>query len=140
MQDKLQQPDQLLAVAMEESVVARTPEALGQHMLQQQPEKVGARERSGFRRTLVVRIAEGHLTVAHGDDVVLAQHATIEVFAKIGDGLVATADMFAVDHPLFGKPGLHSQPVVLERLQPLGAKDLGQTLLAEQILATLFAP
>jgi len=140
MQHKLQQPDQLLAVSVEESIIARASETLGQHMLQQQPEKIGARQCSGFRRALVVGIAEGYLTIAHGDDVVLAQYATIEVFAKIGDGLVATADTFAVDHPLFGQSGCYGQSVVLERLQPLGAKDPGQTVVAEQILATLPAP
>ena len=90
MQHKLQQPDQLLAVAVQEAIVA------------------------------------------HGDDVVLAQHATIEVLSKIGDGLVATAQMLATDHPSFGQSGLHGKSIVLERLQPLGAKDHGQTVLAEQ--------
>ena len=87
---------------MQESIIARTPETLGQHMLQQQPEKVGAPQCSGFRRAPVVGIAEGHLAVAHGDDVVLAQHGTIEVFAKIGDGLVATAHVLAIDRPFSG--------------------------------------
>lgn len=60
----MQQRDQPLLVRMQKAVVARPPEALGQDVLQQQVQEVGAGERAELRfPALAVAIAEADLPV-----------------------------------------------------------------------------
>ena len=80
----MQQGDQALAVGMQKTEVARSPEALGQHMLQDQPEEIRAGQSALLGPPgLGVLIAEADLAVAAGDDVLLANDAAIEIAPEI---------------------------------------------------------
>ena len=45
----MQQADQALAVGVQEAEIARTAKALGQHVLENQPEEIDTAERAPFR-------------------------------------------------------------------------------------------
>ena len=65
---------------MQEAEVARSAKALGQDVAQHQGEEVRAREGAVFPPFAIgVAIAEGHLPVLAGDDVLLADDAAAEV-------------------------------------------------------------
>ncbi len=109
----MQQSDQPLAVGVEEAEIARAPQALGQDMAQQQPQELCARERSGLHPpALAVLVAVGHLTVIAREDVLLADHAAVEIAGEIDQGLVAGADVLAIDHPFFGMTRWQGEPVL----------------------------
>lgn len=58
---EMQQRDQALLVRMQEAVVPRPPQALGQDVLQQQVEEVGTGQRADFGfPALTVAVAEAH--------------------------------------------------------------------------------
>ena len=62
---------------MQKAEIARPPKALGQHMLQDQPQEMRAADCATFYSAgLGVAIAKAHLAVAAGDDVFLADDAS----------------------------------------------------------------
>ncbi len=80
---------------MQEPEIARPPKAFRQHMLKHQPEEVCAGHRAllhapGFG----VAIAEGHLAVAAGDDVLFADDAAVEIAAEVDECRSAAADFW----------------------------------------------
>ncbi len=99
MQRQLQQLDQALGIGMEEAKVSHPPEAAGQHVPEQQPEKFPARQGANLTFSLVVLIAEAGLAILVCDDVLLGQHAALEIAAQIEQRLLATSDLLAVRHP-----------------------------------------
>ena len=68
-QQQVETPNEPLAVAVEKPVIPGPAKAFGQDVLQQQPEKVGAREGSCLDGAAVLRVAERNLTVFAGQDV-----------------------------------------------------------------------
>ena len=99
----MQQGNQALAVGMQEAVIPRPPETLGQDVLQDQAQKVGTRQRADFGFTaLAVAVAKADLAVLAGEDIGLPEHPAIEVAAEINERLLAVADTFAIGHPFLG--------------------------------------
>lgn len=139
----MQQGDQALLVRMQEAVVPRPPEALGQDVLQQQVEELGTGQRADLALpALAVAVAEADLAAAvviASEEVGLADHAAIEVTTQINEGLLAVADTLAVDHPFPRQRLGRMEASLRERRQQLGAKHLRERLVAEEI-AALRAP
>ena len=79
--------DQALVVRIQESEVSRAAESLGQDVLEDEPQEVGAGDGSGVVLSgLGVAIAEGQVVVVVGEDVLLADDAATEVAAQIDEG------------------------------------------------------
>ena len=91
-QQQLHHLQQLVAVAMEQAVVAGAPEALGQHMAQQHPQELRPGQALDLLRTAVVADAKGDQAIAIAEDVLLGEHTAVEVAPQIHQRLVATAD------------------------------------------------
>ncbi len=103
-QHEVQQGDQHFLVQMQEAVIARPPEALGQNVLQRQVQEVGTGQRADLKlvvpavpatkadQTLPVRVT--------GEKVSLPDHPAIEVAAKIDECLVTVADVSWMDKPM----------------------------------------
>ena len=91
-QQQLHHLQQLLAVAMEQAVVAGAAEAPGQHMAQQHPQELRPGQALDQHRTAVVADAKGDQAVAIAEDVLLGEHTAVEVAPQIHQRLVATAD------------------------------------------------
>lgn len=79
----------------------------------------------------VVGVAKGHLTVRAAQEVLLWQHAALEVAPEVDQRLVTVADRLAVDHPLCRQVDLDGPAVRLHRDEPLGPEDFGQGLVGE---------
>lgn len=105
---------------MEEAKVPHPPEAAGQHVLEQQPEKLSARQGADLAFSLVVLIAEANHAFTVGDDLFLGQHAAIEVAAQKDQRLLAPPHLLAVNHPLIGQGLLAVQTCQGHGLKPLG--------------------
>lgn len=133
----MQQRDQAFLVRVQEAVVPRPPETLGQDVLQEQMQEVGTGQ--GARLNLAaapVSVAEADLAVAvqvAGEDVGFPEHPTIEVTAEIDQRLVAVADAFPIDHPLLRQRVGQAQPGGLQGGKQLAAKRLGQRPVDEEI-------
>ncbi len=84
----MQQLDQAFAVGMREAEVARPPQAPRQYVAQHQPQEVGTRQRACFPLLrLAVTVAEGDLPVVTRENVLLADHAAVQVAAQINEGV-----------------------------------------------------
>ena len=138
-QQQLHHLQQLLAVAMQQAVVAGTAEAFGQHMAQQHPQELRAGQALDQYRTAVVADAKGDQAIAIAEDVLLGEHTAVEVATQIHQRLVATADGLAVHHPIPWDRCLHAQTGPAHAVQPFGAEHLGQVGGREEV-ALLFRP
>ena len=136
----MQALDEPLAVAVQEAVVTTAAEAPGQDVLEQEPEKVGARKCSRLDLAAVLRVAEGHFAVFAGQDVLLRQDAAIQIPSQVDQRLLAIADPLAIDDPFLRHVRLDAPASVLHGLEPLAAEDLRQGLFGEQELPLLGAP
>ncbi len=101
-------------------------------MPKQQPEKIRTWQGAGFYCTAVVRVTKGYLSIFAMQNILLLQHTAIEVFAQVGQRLVAATDMFAIHHPLIRDGRAHLELLLLHRLEPFGAKDIGQTFMMKE--------
>jgi len=85
---------------MQKAEVAGPPEALGQDVLQDQPEESGAAHRAHRHLAgLAVAVTKADLALVTGQDVLLLNDASIKIAAEIDQSLLASADAFAVDDP-----------------------------------------
>lgn len=83
---------------MQKAEITRPPKALGQHMLQDQPQEMRAADCATFYSAgLGVAIAKAHLAVGAGDDVLLADDAAVKIAPQIDERFVAVADRFAIN-------------------------------------------
>ncbi len=97
----MQQSDQTLAVGMQKAEVARTTEAFGQHMLQDQPQKLRAGNGPGFHLPgLGVAITETDLAIVASENILFGDDAPVKITAQVDKRLLAVADGFAIHHPL----------------------------------------
>ena len=118
-QQQMQQGNQALAVRMQETKITGAPKALRQHMLEHQPEKVGAGNGALFHPSgLGVTIAERHLAVAAGDDILLADDAPIQITAEVDQRLSMIAVM---EPPMIGV----MEPVLGGKTGDFGGQELG---------------
>ena len=136
-QGQLQQPDQAFGIRMEEAKVPHPPEAAGQDVLEQQPEKLSARQGADLAVSLVVLIAEADLAITVGDDVFLRQYAAIEVAAQIAKRLLAPPHFLAVHHPCIRQGLLTVQACQAHGLKPLGSKHTREIGCPEEDLILL---
>ena len=96
----MQQGDQAFAIGMQDAEIARAAEALGQHMLQHQPEELRTGHGTQFHLPgLCILVPEAHLATAHGDDILLRDDAPVEVAPEVDERLVAAAHALAIDDP-----------------------------------------
>ena len=101
LQSELYQSQQFPGIAMQEPIIPDPAKALGQDMLQYQPQEVLTLERAVPGLTgFAVNVLEGHLAVVIGNDVFFTDHATVQVTGQVLQGRLAFTDMLAVDHPL----------------------------------------
>ena len=100
-QNQLYQRQAFFGIAVQEAVIPDPTKALGQDMLQHQPQEVLTLEGAvqGPAR-LAFEIPEGHLAVAIGNDVVFTDHAAVQVTRQVFQSGFTFADMLAVDYPL----------------------------------------
>ena len=134
LQHHLQQRDQTFTVGVQKAEVARPPEALGQNVLQDQAQE--GRPAYRAHRTLAglaVAIAKADLSVLAGKNVLLPNHAPIQIAAQIDQGFFSIAHAFAIDHPLRRNAGWKPQSRLAEGRQHLGPEHLGQGAMVEQI-------
>ncbi len=103
-------------------------------MLEDQPQEPGAGERGVFDPfRLAILVAKGHLAVFAGDDILFLDHAFIEIASKIDQRLLAGADGLDVHDPGLGVFGRQFKILLSDGVEHFGAKDLGQSLVVEQI-------
>jgi len=125
---------------MQKAEVARSPEALGQDVLQDQPQEGCAAYRAHRHLPgLAVAVAKADLILVTGQDVLLLNDAPIEIATEIDQGLFTVADAFAIDDPFLRVTGGQFQAFPAECRQQLGAKHLGQGAVVEQIAMTFAA-
>jgi hypothetical protein len=105
---------------MEEAKVSHPPEADGQLMPEQQPEKFPAWQGADLSFSYVVLVAEADLAISVGDDGLLEQHATIVIAAQIEQRLLATANLLAMHYP-----GIRQWLLAVNACQPQGLKPFG---------------
>ena len=78
LQQHMQQGDQTLAVGMQKAEVARPPETFGQHVLEDQPQKLRTGHGAPVHLPgLGVAITESDLAVSAGEDVFLGDDAAV---------------------------------------------------------------
>ena len=82
---------------------------------------------------LGMEIPEGDHAVFALQDILFPDDTPVQISAKINDCLVAIANVFAVNNPLFWAIFGHAQIVVNNRLKELCLEDLCQGLVAEEI-------
>lgn len=120
---------------------AHASEALGQHMLKDQPEEVLARKCSPSSPPgATVRVREGHLSVSVRDDAALADHPAIEVAREVFQCGFAFADMPAVDDPGIRDARGNGQPGAIDPVEEASPEHLGEGPIVEQIASPLAAP
>lgn len=119
---------------MEKTVTPGSAKTLRQHMEHEQIDKIfpgdgPASILSGFG----MEIPEGDHAVCALQDILFPDDAPVEISAKINDCLVAVADVFAVNDPLFRAISGHAQTVLNNGLEDFCSEDLRQSLVAEEI-------
>lgn len=133
---QLQQSQRAPRVVVQNAEVAGPLQALGQDMLQQQPQEVfcgqGVRGRPA---ALGIAPAVGDLAALAAQDVALGDHASVDIAPQIAQRLLSITHGFAVHHPLRGQVRRQRQPRRVQRGLELARKHLGQGLLAEEVAA-----
>ena len=126
---------------MKKAVIPYPPEASGEDVLQQQPQKVFPLQGAvACPAAIALDIAEGDLPIPAAQDVLLGNDAAIKVTRQVLQGRQAPPDMSAVDHPLTGCAGRDVQSRRVDRRQKTCAKDLGQVFGVKQILPFDLSP
>ncbi len=80
-----------------------------------------------------MKISEGDHPVFTLQDILFPNDAPVQISTKINDCLIAVADVFAVNNPLFRIIFGHSQVIVNNGLQDFCPEDLCQGLVAEDL-------
>lgn len=128
-------------VAMQKSIVTHAPKALGKDVLQEEPEKILAKQCSPSRLTGgAFGVGEGHTTVAVVDDAALADDAAVEVTRQVLQCGLAFADMPAVDDPGRGDVVGDRQAGAVEAIEQPSAKDPRERLGVEKVAPSLSPP
>ncbi len=86
-------------------------------MPEDQPQELGAGQRSGAHLAgFTVLVAKRHLAVPTGDNVFFLDDAFIKIASEINQRLVAAADGFDVDDPVFRVTSWKRQSFLRDRL------------------------
>jgi hypothetical protein len=138
---QLQEPDELFAARMQKSVTSCPAKALWQDMKHEKiQEPCSADSPGSVLSAFGMKIPEGNHIVFALKNIFFPDNTPVQVAAQIDDGLVAVADAFAVDNPLFRTTPGHVQGLINHGFQHLCPKDLCQGFVAEEIPGPLFLP
>ena len=119
--------DQPFAIGVQEAEVTGASEPFGQRMLEDQPQERRAGDRSECPLFGVgVSIAEGHLAVLASDNLLLPDHAAIEIAPQVNQCLLAATDGLAVHHPGVGIASGKFKARAGNGVEEFGTKHLGQ--------------
>jgi len=131
---QLQQMQSPAAVVVQKAKVSGALKPLGQHMLQQQPQKILPRQSArGSLARFGIAVAESHHPILAAQDVALGYDTPVQIPPQVTQSSLPIAHRLAVHHPLLGQASRQAQPSRLQRRDELGRKHLGQGLVAEQI-------
>ncbi len=134
-ENHLQKTDKLFAAWMEKTITSGSTKALWQHMEHEQIEKIFSGDAPGsVLAGFGMEIPEGDHAVFALEDILFPDDAPVQISAKINDCLIAVADVFAVNNPLFRAIFGHAQIVVNNGLQDLCPEDLCQGFVVEKLL------
>ena len=98
----LQETDELFAAGMKETVTPRSAKPLWEDMEHEQIEEIFPGDGPGpVLPGLGMEIPEGDHAVLALQDILFPDDAPVEIPAEINDCLIAVADVFAVNNPLF---------------------------------------
>ena len=101
--------------------------ALRQHMEHEQIEKIFSGDGpASILPGFGMEIPEGDHAVFALQDILFPDDAPVEISAKINECLIAVADVFAINDPLFRAISGHAQTVVNNGLQDFCPEDLCQ--------------
>ncbi len=109
-------------------------------MLEDQPQEPSAGDGSVCGLfCLAVLVTKGDLAVLAGDDILLLEHAFVEIAAKIEQRFLARADGGDVHDPGFGVAHGQFKSCLADSFEHFGSKDLGQGFVVEQIAGLVLA-
>lgn len=100
MQQQLHHLQQPLAMAMQQAVVTGTAEPFGQHVTQQLPQKPCPCDALDHLPACIVSRAKRDRAISIREDVLLAQHATVEITPQVDKYLLTLANRLAVHNPV----------------------------------------
>ena len=99
-QYKLHQRQQFFSITVQEAIIPDPAKALGQNMLQHQPQKVFALEDSVLRvARFPFGIAVRHLACLIGNDILFADNAAVQVARQVRQSRFPFPDMPAIHDP-----------------------------------------
>ena len=85
---------------MQKAIIARTTKTPRQNVLQNKPQEVFAFERAHFDLLrLAVDIPKRYVAIVIGHDILLADHAAIQIAGQVFQCRLAFADMLAIGYP-----------------------------------------
>ena len=126
---------QLLArIAVEEAVITHTTEPRGQHVLDDQPHEARTADGSGHPLSaLAVAVGERHRLAVVGDQLLLADDATIEIARQVLQRRLPGADPAAVHDPAFRQRRRRREAGDSQAVEHPSAEDRRERLVREQI-------
>jgi len=126
---------------MEKAVASGPAKPFGQHMEHEQVKEIFSRNGPGpVLSGLGMKVPEGDHAVFTAEDVLFPDDASVEISAKVNDGLVAVADVFTVNDPLLRAIPGYLQAVVDKSLEELCPEDFCQGLMTEEITGRFSSP
>ena len=116
----LQKADEFFAAGVQKSIRPGSAKSLWQNMEHEQVEKIFSSDGPGsVMAGFGMEIPDGDHAVFALKDVLFPNDAPVQVSAKTNDCLVAVADVFAVNNPLFRTISGYPQAIVNKGLQEL---------------------
>lgn len=94
-------------------------------MEQQPPEEISGGQALNDFLTVVVFNAKGDDSIMIMKNILLCDHAAIQVATEIDQCLMTSAYLFAINNPLFRHGIFDFKPQLLDVIKHLGAKDFG---------------
>ena len=129
--DQFKQRDQAFAVGVQKAVVAASPEAFGQDVLEHQLEEVGAADGAAHHLFgFAVAPSVGDVAILAADDVLFLNDTAVQVSAQVDQGFAAIAHALEIDDPFVGHACGQTQTQLAQGIEHLGPKHLGQGLVA----------
>ena len=126
---QLQQMQNPAAVVVQKAKVPGALESLGQHMLQQQPQKILPRQ--GARGSLArfgIAIAESHHPVLAAQDVTLGNDTPVQIPAQVTQSSPTSPTALQSTTHCWGKPAGKLRPAAFNAAMSLAANTLARAL------------
>lgn len=87
-----------------------------------------------------MEVSVGDHGIGTSKNILFPDNASIQIPTKINDGLVAIADVFAVNNPLLRTTLWHLQVLVVSGQQKLCPKDFSECLVAKEVVGRFNPP